>query len=133
MKDIHNKIAVRSIKTITNIKISQNEATGVYAIQNATTITGGEINRTVSGLKENGTINGLTIKTETPWGSSPAIYLVNSNCIVRNCNIQIPSGKAISEGGKADYNQVFDNTITGGTLTKLGENSSFYNNTIINE
>lgn len=77
-----------------------------------------------------GTIDGLTITIDEYMGTTPGIYLSNSNCTVKNCTITVPTNQyAISEYSTGvDYNTVTNNVIIGGIINKAGINSVFSNN-----
>lgn len=129
IRNCKNKIGIRNVANISNTNIEQAQIEGNVSIQNATNITGGSVTRQVTGLKNNGIIDGLAVNITENMGTTPAIYLLNSNCTVKNCTVAVPSGYAISEGGSsADYNQVFDNVCIGGSVNKVGANSVFTNN-----
>ncbi len=131
MQNIKNKVGISGVSQVIDTTVYMEEITGYYAVVGASQISNCSVNRNIIGLKENGVIDGLTLTATESMGSTPAIYLVNPGCTVKNCKITMPSGKSISEGGNADFNRVYDNMITGGNKpVKLGANSEFYNNTV---
>ena len=126
-----NQTAILGVDSVINCTVSQTQEEGYAAIKRVKIVRNSSFDRNVYVTVNSSVIDGVKIKTEQTIGAVPAIYVVNvTGCTVKNCEITIPSGYAITEAGAdAANNTVCDNIANGGYgFLQKSKTSTFINN-----